>query len=178
MVKISAGAENWASAEILTSPAGTTGRYSTGETPPIKAERPGPSDHLRSTCTRVNTIYEDLNESSSARLGGIQQLEILPSTNSKRAQNFSAWVLIGAEILEARQFCWRRDFTRRWDFNVRLSSIAYYQAHGFCIPQKFSAEVFRRSFPQKFSATVFRSKFPPKFSAWILGIRHNFHETQ
>jgi hypothetical protein len=89
-VKISAGAENWASAEILTSPAGTTGRYSTGETPPIKAERPGPSDHLRSTCTRVNTIYEDLNESSSARLGGIQQLEILPSTNSKRAQNFSA----------------------------------------------------------------------------------------
>ena len=89
-MKISAGAENWASAEILTSPAGTTGRYSTGETPPIKAERPGPSDHLRSTCTRVNTIYEDLNESSSARLGGIQQLEILPSTNSKRAQNFSA----------------------------------------------------------------------------------------
>ncbi len=171
-MKISAGAENWASAEILTSRAGTTGRYSTGETPPIKAERPGPSDHFRSTCTRVNTIYEDLNESSSARLGGSQQLEILPITNSKRAHNFPAWVLIGAEILEAQQFCWRRDF------NVRLSSIAYYQAHGFCIPQKFSAEVFRNSFPQKFSATVFRSKFPPKFSAWILGIRHNFHETQ
>jgi hypothetical protein len=29
-------------------------------------------------------------ESSSARLGGSQQLEILPSPNSKRAQNFSA----------------------------------------------------------------------------------------
>jgi hypothetical protein len=88
MVKIYAGAENWASAEILTSRAGTTGRYSTGETPPIKAERPEPSDHLRST--RINTIYEDLNESSSARLGGSQQLEILPSPNSKRAPDFSA----------------------------------------------------------------------------------------
>jgi hypothetical protein len=90
MVKISAGAENWASAEILTGRAGTTGQYSTGETPPIKAEWPVPSDHLRSTCTRGNTIYEDLNESSSARLGGTQQLEILPSPNSKRVQNFSA----------------------------------------------------------------------------------------
>jgi hypothetical protein len=83
--------------------------------------------------------------------------------------------LIGAEILEAQQFCWRSNFTRRGDFNVLLSSIAYYQAHGFCILQKFSAEVFRRSFLQQFSAEVFRSKFPPKFSAWILGIRHNFH---
>ncbi len=119
MVKTSAGAENLTSAEVLTSRAGTTGRYSSGETSPIKAERPEPSDHLRSTCMRGNTIYEDLNESSSARLGGSQQLEILPSPNSKRAQNFSAWILLGAEISEARQFCWPRDF------NVRLSSIVY-----------------------------------------------------
>ncbi len=204
MVKICAAAENWASAEILTSRAGLTGRYNTGETPPIKAERPEPSDHLRSTCTRINTIFEDLNESSSARLGGSQQLEILPSPNSKRAPDFSAWILIGAEILEAQQFCWRSNFTRRGDFNVRLSSIVYYQAHEFCIsaavfrrsfPQQFSAEVFRRSFPQQFSAAVFRSSFPQQFSAavfrsnfpqkfpqqisaWVLGIRHNFHETQ
>ncbi len=90
MVKTSAGAENLTSAEVLTSCAGTTGRYSTGETLPIKAEQPESSDHLKSTCTKGNTIYEDLNESSSARLGGSQQLEILPSPNSKRAQNFSA----------------------------------------------------------------------------------------
>ncbi len=50
-------------------------------------------------------IYEDLNESSSARLGGSQQLEILPSPNSKRTPNFSAQILDrrgnfrGAEIL-------------------------------------------------------------------------------
>jgi hypothetical protein len=88
MGKISAGAEKGASAEILTSRAGTTGRYSSGETPPIKAGQAEPSDHLRSTCTRINTIYEDLNESSSARLGGSKQLEILPSPNSERAPNF------------------------------------------------------------------------------------------
>jgi hypothetical protein len=38
-------------------------------------------------------IYEDLNESSSARPGGSQQLEIPPSPNSKRTQNFSANIL-------------------------------------------------------------------------------------
>ena len=31
-----------------------------------------------------------LNESSSARLGGSQQLEILPSPNSKQAHNLGA----------------------------------------------------------------------------------------
>jgi hypothetical protein len=77
MVKICAGAENRTPAEILTGRAGTTSEYSTGETPPTKAERPEPSDHFRSTCLRINIIYEDLKESSSARLGGSQQLEIL-----------------------------------------------------------------------------------------------------
>jgi hypothetical protein len=38
-------------------------------------------------------IYEDLNESSSARTGGSQQLEILPSPNSKGTPNFSAQIL-------------------------------------------------------------------------------------
>ncbi len=38
-------------------------------------------------------IYEDLNESSSARPEGSQQLEILPSPNSKPAPNFSAKIL-------------------------------------------------------------------------------------
>jgi len=38
-------------------------------------------------------IYEDLNESSSARPGGSQQLGIPPSPNSKRTPNFSADIL-------------------------------------------------------------------------------------
>ncbi len=53
-------------------------------------------------------IYEDLNESSSASPGGSQQLEILPSLNSKRA----------ASILQSRWFS-----TRRGDFNARQDSI-------------------------------------------------------
>ncbi len=147
MVKTSAGTENLTSTEVLTSRAGTTGRYSTRETPPIKAERPEPSDHLRSTFTRGNTIYEDLNESLQP------DLEEVSSWRFCRAQ-----IVRGAEFFcmnfdrrgnfRGAAFCWHRDFTRRGDFNVRLSSIVYCQAHGFCIPQKFSAIVFRRSFPQ------------------------------
>ncbi len=38
-------------------------------------------------------IYEDLNESCLARPGGSQQLEVLPSPNSKRTPNFSADIL-------------------------------------------------------------------------------------
>ncbi len=38
-------------------------------------------------------IYQDLNETSSARPGGSQQLEVLPSPNSKRTPNFSANIL-------------------------------------------------------------------------------------
>ncbi len=38
-------------------------------------------------------IYEDLNASSSARPGGSQQLEVLPSPNFKRTPNFSAHIL-------------------------------------------------------------------------------------
>ncbi len=63
-------------------------------------------------------IYEDLNESSSARLGGNQQLEILPSPNSKRAPSFSAQILDrrgnfrDTEILKAQEFYQARRFQR------------------------------------------------------------------
>ncbi len=65
-------------------------------------------------------IYEDLNESSSARPGGSQQLEIPPSPNSKQTPNFSADIL-----------------ARRGDFNARQGPIArlyFYQAPIFCVP--------------------------------------------
>ncbi len=51
-------------------------------------------------------IYKDLNESSSARPGGSQQLEILLSPKSKRTPNFSANIL-----------------ARRGDFNTRQGPI-------------------------------------------------------
>jgi hypothetical protein len=65
-------------------------------------------------------IYEDLNESSSASPGGSQQLEILPSLNSKRATNF----------FQSRWF-----FTRLEDFNARHDSIVrlfFCKAPTFC----------------------------------------------
>jgi hypothetical protein len=65
-------------------------------------------------------IYEYLNESSSARPGGSQQLEILASPNSKRTANFSADI-----------------FARRRDFNARQGSIVrlYFC---ICIPTNIS----------------------------------------
>jgi hypothetical protein len=60
-----------------------------GKEPPIKAGQPEPSPHLEIAC-EIHHIYEDLNESSSARPGRSQQLEILPSLNSKQADCFSS----------------------------------------------------------------------------------------
>ncbi len=45
---------------------------------------------FRSLEVYMNERRHHLNESSSARLGGSQQLEILPSPNSKQAQILSA----------------------------------------------------------------------------------------
>jgi hypothetical protein len=60
-----------------------------GKGPPIKAGRPEPSPHLETAC-KIHHIYEDLNESSSARPGRSQQLEIQPSLNSRRDACFSS----------------------------------------------------------------------------------------
>jgi hypothetical protein len=72
---------------------GMAGRYKQpvqyGKGPPIKAGQPEPSPHLGTAC-EVHHIYEDLNESSSARPGRSQQLEIPPSLNSKQAACFSS----------------------------------------------------------------------------------------
>jgi hypothetical protein len=75
----------------------------------------------------VQTSLEDcmeerqhhLNESSSARLGRSQKLEILPSPNIK---SLGAYFLMGAYILH-----------RRRDFNVRHATVIYYGAHIFQI---------------------------------------------
>ncbi len=82
----------WTPAEILTGRASTTSQYSTGETPPIKVGRPE-SSSLEVYMSGRQHIYEDLNESSSARPAGSQQSEILLSPNSKRTPNFFAQIL-------------------------------------------------------------------------------------
>ncbi len=73
-------------------------------------------------------IYEDLNERSSARPGGSQQLGIPPSPNSKQTPNFSDDI-----------FAWRGEFARHGDFNACQDPIVglyFYQAPIFCIPAK------------------------------------------
>ncbi len=67
--------------------AGTNSRYSTGASTPIKAGHQGIIPHLGTTC-EIHHIYEDLNESSSARPGGSQQLEIPLRISSKQAACF------------------------------------------------------------------------------------------
>ncbi len=126
IVKICAGAWIWTPTEILTGRAGTTSQYSTGETPPIKAERPETSDHLRSICLRINTstriwtraLQPDQEEVSSGRFCKAQIV--------RRHQTFPLKFWLGAEILP-----------RHEDFNVCHSSIVrlnFYQAHKFCTP--------------------------------------------
>ncbi len=77
-------------------------------------------------------IYEDLNESSSARPGGSQQLEIPPSRNSKQAASFfrSHWF-----------FTRRGDFNARQDFIVRLffcKAPRFWKSACFSVKRKIS----------------------------------------
>jgi hypothetical protein len=69
--------------------AGTNSRYSTGESPPIKAGHQETIPHLKTTCTRFITSMRR-RTCSSVGPGRSQQLEIPPSLNSKQAACFSS----------------------------------------------------------------------------------------
>ncbi len=139
--------EFWTSAEILTGRAGTTSRYSTWETPPIKAKRSEPSDHLRSTCLRINT---------STR---IWMRALQPDQEEVSSGRFcQAQIVRGRQTFPLKILTRRRNFTRLGDFNVRHSSIVrlnFYQADKFCM----SAKILGRNFPQQFSAWIFLLNF-------------------
>jgi hypothetical protein len=97
-------------------------------------------------------IFEDLNESSSARPGGSQQLGIPPSPNSKRTPNFSR-----------RYFCLAREFLPGAEILTPPRS--------YCTPI-FLPGAYILCTRQDFHET-------PLFwaSANILGIRQYFHES-
>ena len=105
---------------------GMSGRYSTGETPPIKAERLRLWSHLGSICLRGSTstriwtraLQPDQEEVSSWRFRWAQKVS--------GRQTFPPIFWPGAEILD-----------RRGDFNAPQGSIKrlyFYQAPTFCIP--------------------------------------------
>ncbi len=114
MVKIYAPQIFGQSADILTSRAGTTAGTVRERCSPYKLG--GLSASLEDY---MNEREHHLNESSSARLGRSQKLEILPSPNSKQTQSLGANFLMDAKL-------WRIYFTRRGDFNVRLVSVLYH----------------------------------------------------
>jgi hypothetical protein len=93
--------------------------------PPIKAGQPEPSLHLGTTCETYH-IYEDLNESSSARPAA--------GDSSEPKQ------LAGRLLFQFRGFFFRRGFfTRRGDFNSRKDSIVRLS---FCKSKVFSNLLF------------------------------------
>ncbi len=123
---------------ILAWRASTSSRYSTGESPPIKAGQPEPSPHL-GTAWEGHHIYEDLTERSSAIPGGIQELEIPPSLNSKRADSFfkSRWF-----SHQAREFYTCKDSIIRlffckaqgfYESACRNDCMKYYDYYQFCL---------------------------------------------
>ncbi len=112
---------------------------------------------LKSLEDYMNERQHHLNESSSARLGRSQQLEILPSPNSKQTQSlgadfydvctgFAAYILIGAEILTSALF------------------LSYSILCGAVILQ------FSTALPPIFDAYICRLHLPPIFAAYICRI--------
>jgi hypothetical protein len=111
---------------IQLQPAGTTSRYSMGETPPIKAERPELGFHLGSTCLR-----------------GSISTRILTRALQPDQEEVSSWGFRRAQIVSGRQtfppIFWLDAgiLARRGDFNARQGPIVrpyFYQAPIFCIP--------------------------------------------
>ncbi len=145
----------WTPAYILACPAGTTSRYSTGETPPIKAERPRLWSHLGSTCLRGNT---------STRIWTRTVQEEVSSWRFRRAQ-----IVSGPPNFSADIFARRGDFNARQDSIVRLYS---YQTPTFCIPTYILGGAYISYIRQYFHET-------PIFwvSANIFMRRQYFHET-
>jgi hypothetical protein len=104
----------------------------------------------------MNERQHHLNESSSARLGRSQKLEILPSPNSKQTRSlganfltghsFGTYILISAEILTSALF---------------LSYIMW--------PSNFTI-------PHSFATYICRLYLPPTFATYILEVRLHFEQ--
>jgi hypothetical protein len=121
----------------------------------------------------MNKRQHHLNESSSARLGISQKLEILPSPNSKQTRSLGANFLMDVKL-------WRIYFDRRGDLNVRLVSVVLYimWRSNFTIPHSFAAYICRlySGNPPTFAAYICRQHLPPTVAAYICRIHltHTF----
>ncbi len=121
----------------------------------------------------MNERQHHLNESSSARLGRSQKLEIMPSPNSKQTQSLGAnflmdallWrlYLIGAEILTSVLF---------------LSYIcgAVILQFRTALPHTFAAYICPLYFELMFAAYICRQHLPHTFAGYILEVRLHFEQ--
>ncbi len=91
----------------------TSSRYSTGESPPIKAGHWGTIPHLETTCSRFNTSMRR-RTCSLAGPGRSQQLEILPSLNSKEFFSGPPTFLLRQHFHGHWYFTRRKDFPSAW----------------------------------------------------------------
>jgi hypothetical protein len=105
------------------------GRYSTGESLPIKAGHWGSIPHLESTCTRFNTSARRRTRPSEGPERS-QQLQILPRLTVRQLKIFrvSAYFSCCANIGSHLDFCTRQYFCRRQYFSM---------PQGFSIRQSF-----------------------------------------
>ena len=107
----------------------------------------------------MNERQHHLNESSSARLGRSQQLEILPSPNSKQTQS------LGADFSDGR---------------IALAHIFLISAEILTSALFLSYIMWRSNFtiPHSFAAYICRLYVPPIFwkSAYILSKRQYFDD--
>ena len=131
----------------------------------------------------MNERQHHLNESSSARLGRSQQLEILPSPNSKQTQSLGAdfsdgrialapIFLIRAEILTSALFLsyimWRSNFTIPHSFAANICRLHLPPIFCcLCLPPIFCC----LCLPPTFAACICRIYLPHMFAAYILKIR-------
>ncbi len=104
-----------------------TGRYSTGESPPIKAGHRGTIPHLKSTCTRFNTSARR-RMTPSAGPERSQLLQILPSLTVRQFFSGSAYFSCCTNIGRRLVFSGPQCFCRHQYFSIR---------QGFGIRQRF-----------------------------------------
>ncbi len=94
-----------------------TSRYSTGETPPIKARHKGTIPHLETTCMRFNTSAWRRRR-PSAGPDRSQLLQILPSLTVRQFFSVSAYFACCANIGGRLVFSRRQCFCRRQYFSM------------------------------------------------------------
>jgi hypothetical protein len=86
--------------------AGTTSRYSAGESPLIKADRPVATTHLATACGGINNFWKTLEIISKV----LEKSAAVDSANSKEMLPCMHQHFFNKRFLLMQGFCWRENF--------------------------------------------------------------------